>query len=198
MITNKNELFEYLSLELNFYGYNKNSHFFWGGCIRERDILAKQTYLLRKTEYYFNTNKQIRYYIYKIRMEYLQNKYSIHIPLNVCKKGLKILHVGPILINPNSKIGENLSLHINTVIAANGHDSKAPEIGNDCVISVGAVLLGGIFIANGVVIGANSIVLKNVNESSVAIAGNPAKKISNNGKATWESFRKNDSTNIIK
>lgn len=186
MIKNKKELNEYLATELKFYGYNEKSHFFLGGCVRERDILAKQTYLLRKTEYYMNTNKKIKYIVYKARLLKYQNKYCIHIPLNVCGKGLKMLHVGPILINPNTIIGENLSLHINTVIAANGHDSKAPRIGNNCVISVGSTVLGGINIPNGIVIGANSVVLKSISEDNIAIAGNPAKKISDNGKNTWE------------
>ena len=38
---------------------------------------------------------------------------------------------------------------------------------------------------NGIAIGANSLVNKSFEEQNIAIAGCPAKKISNNGDSTW-------------
>ena len=60
-----------------------------------------------------------------------------------------------------------------------------PKIGNNVVIGVGAVVLGDIHIADGIAIGANAVVNKSFGEPSIAIAGVPAKKISNNGRLTW-------------
>ena len=48
-------------------------------------------------------------------------KLGIHIPQNVCECGLKIMHTGSILINGKAKVGENVSLHINTSIVAHGN-----------------------------------------------------------------------------
>ena len=41
------------------------------------------------------------------------------------------------------------------------------------------------FIADDIAIGAMSIVNKSFHESGITIAGNPAKKISNNGSKAW-------------
>ncbi len=95
------------------------------------------------------------------------------------------MHLGPVLISYKSSIGEDCSVHMNTSIVAGGRDNNAPTIGDNCVIGVGAVILGGITIASGVAIGANAVVNKDMLESNVAIAGVPAKKISNNGKESW-------------
>jgi len=43
----------------------------------------------------------------------------------------------------------------------------------------------GVYIANNVAIGANALVNKSVEEENIAIAGVPAKKISNNGRLEW-------------
>ena len=95
------------------------------------------------------------------------------------------MHIGPILVNGNSKIGENCVLHINTGLVAGGRTDEAPTLGNNVIVGIGAVLLGGIKIADNVAIGANSVVNKDVLEEGIAVAGVPAKKISNNGSQTW-------------
>jgi serine O-acetyltransferase len=115
----------------------------------------------------------------------LSNRYCIHIGLNVFEKGLRIVHLGPILVNGGAKVGKDCSVHINTVLAARGNSDESPMLGDNIVIGVGANLIGGIKIANGIAIGANSLVNKSFLEENIAIAGVPAKKISNNGRDTW-------------
>lgn len=100
------------------------------------------------------------------------------------------MHLGPILVNGNVKVGKNCSLHINTSIVADGLDSSTPIIGDDVVIGVGAVVLGGVSIANYTAIGANAVVNKDVIEENIAVAGVPAKKISNNGSKEWNKDNK--------
>ena len=95
------------------------------------------------------------------------------------------MHIGPILINGNARLGQNCSLHINTSIVAGGRDNRAPTLGNHVVVGVGAVILGGISIANDVAIGANAVVNKDIVQENVAVAGVPAKIISTNGALTW-------------
>ena len=96
--------------------------------------------MLRKTEYHINCGHKIRGFFYKVRLGCLQNQYALHIPPDVCARGLCIIHVGPIQIDSHAVI----------------------------------------FIADYVAIGANAVVNKDVTEETVAVAGVPAKKISDN------------------
>lgn len=53
-----------------------------------------------------------------------------------------------------------------------------PVIGDNCFICTGAKILGAIHIGNNVIVGANAVVVKSINEDGVTIAGVPAKIIS--------------------
>ena len=52
-----------------------------------------------------------------------------------------------------------------------------PRFGQKRDIGVGARILGDIYIADDIVIGANSVVTKTFDEPGITIAGIPAKKI---------------------
>ena len=153
--------------------------------LNQGSVLRKHQLLLRKAEYYNNTGKKLMSLLYHVRLSKFQNKHGIHIPINVCEKGLKLFHGGPIVINGNASIGENCSIHMNTGIVAGGHNGNSPKIGKGVIIGIGSVLLGGISIGDYTAIGANSLVNKSFYETDIAIAGSPAKKISNNGAKTW-------------
>lgn len=156
----------------------------------ETAILRKHQILLRKTEYYSNTGNKLLALLYKLRLHRLQNLYAIHVPINTCGKGLHIMHVGPVLINAGAVVGENCALHMNTALVAGGTNDEAPVIGNNVVIGVGAVVLGGVHIASYTAIGANAVVNKDVTEEDTAVAGVPARKISNNGSSQWNKSSK--------
>ena len=147
---------------------------------------------LRITEYHKNCNHRICYAISRILLNHKKNKYGLQISLNAFGKGLKIMHLGPILTNGFSKVGEDCSIHINTSIVAQGAGGGVPILGNDIVIGVGAVLLGEITVAYGIAIGANDVVNKSFEEENIAIAGVPARKISNNGTLSWGRADKNE------
>ena len=97
------------------------------------------------------------------------------------------MHLGPILTNGFSKVGEDCSIHINTSIVAQGAGGGVPILGNDIVIGVGEITL-----AYGIAIGANDVVNKSFEEENIAIAGVPARKISNNGTLSWGRADKNE------
>jgi len=140
---------------------------------------------LRTTEYYKNTGKTLLFHISNCMLNHKRNKYGLHIALNVCGKGLKIMHLGPILTNKACKMGEDVSLHINTSFVASGLSGEAPKLGNGVVVGVGAVIVGNVEIANNVAIGANAVVTKDIPEEDIAVAGVPARKISDNGRSKW-------------
>lgn len=52
------------------------------------------------------------------------------------------MHLGSILCNPRTKIGEDCSIHINTAFVARGTNGECPVIGNNCVIGIGSTILG--------------------------------------------------------
>lgn len=181
-IKTKQDMKEFLKADLQKLKVRKLSYLLQ---CEEQAILKKHQILLRKAEYYVNTNKRLMAAFYRFRLAKFQNKYAIHIPLNCCGKGLKIMHVGPILINGRASIGENCSLHINTAIVAGGTNNEVPTLCDGVIVGVGAVVLGGITVAKNVAIGANAVVNRDVLEEDIAVAGVPAKKISNNGRTAW-------------
>ncbi|MBQ0111253.1 MAG: hypothetical protein KBS41_04945 [Oscillospiraceae bacterium] len=181
-ITTKEQLKDWLKADTDRYICGRIARIF---CVSETAILRKHQILLRKTEYHTNINHPLQKTWYKFRLIKLQNKYALHIPVNCCGKGLHIVHLGPILINNNAQLGENCSLHINTAVVAGGVTDKAPIIGNNVVFGIGSVALGDIHIADYTAIGANAVVNKDVLEENIAVAGVPAKKVSNNGSKEW-------------
>lgn len=186
MIKSKADLKEWLSYESSKYGLTnviKEYILFYAGS--ERAVIWSWQKRLRKTEYYYNTRKKIRYAISLVILNHKSNKYGLHIGVNVCGKGLKVMHLGSILTNGGVKMGEDVSLHINTSFVAKGTSDDAPTIGNGCVVGVGAVVMGGVQVADYVAIGANSVVCKDIREENIAVAGAPAKKVSNNGSLEW-------------
>lgn len=186
MISSRKELKEWLDYERNRYELGGGVFFYikyFAGM--EREIIWHFQRRLRITEYYYNTNKKIAYVLSRVRLNKIENKYGLHIGINVCGKGLKIMHIGSILTNGKVRMGENVSLHINTSFVAQGVTGDVPIIGNGVVVGVGASVVGGIRIADNVAVGANAVVTKDILEENIAVAGVPAKKVSNNGRLNW-------------
>lgn len=103
------------------------------------------------------------------------------IPLNVFGPGLCIAHRGTIVINKDTRVGENCRIHACTNIGSGRGGVSAPQIGNNVYIGPGAKIFGDITIADNIAIGANSVVNKSFYEKGISIAGVPAKKINNKG-----------------
>ena len=132
-----------------------------------------------------NTGHKLMACIYKVRLTRMQNRYALHIPANTCGKGLKIMHVGPVLINGNDTVGKDCVFHINTALVAGGTNDGVPCLEEGVIVGIGAVLLGNIQVKRNVAIGANAVVNKSIEEENIAVAGVPAKKISNGGSLNW-------------
>lgn len=182
-IQTKQQLREWLSYEKA--RYPQESYLKYLLQSNESSIIWKHQVLLRTTEYHINANHKLRARFLRLRLNRFQNKYAMHIPPNVCGKGLKLMHIGPILMNDRVRVGEDCTFHINTALVAGGTSSGVPTLGNGIVVGIGAVILGDIYIADGVAVGGNAVVNKDVLEADIAVAGVPAKKISNNGRSSW-------------
>ncbi|MGS0534539.1 acyltransferase [Pseudoalteromonas sp. SaAl2] len=91
------------------------------------------------------------------------------------------VHIGnDVLIGPNVTIySQNHMFKSKTdKINQQGYDYKAVIIEDDVWVASNVIILPGVTIAKGAVVGAGSVVTKNVMEYEV-VGGNPAKSISN-------------------
>ena len=185
-ILDKKTLKEFIDAETKYYSKGIKTFITQLFNLSASDTLRRHIILLRKSEYHKNTGHKIRGLIYYSKLRRLQNKYSMYIPLNVFDKGLKIMHLGPILINGAVVAGKNCTLHMNTAIVSSA--CKQPVIGDNVWLGYGSCIIGGVTIANHVAIGANALVNKNIEEENIVVAGVPAKKISEKGTKTWSNY----------
>lgn len=178
MINNKKQLKKVLENEKEIY---KLSFFsVLGGFlfISERGVIWRYQRNLRIWEYHTNCNHKFRSMLYRIRTVRLGLKTGFRIAPNCIDTGLRIMHIGSILINSNTRIGKNCTLHINTSFVATNGDSSAPIIGDNCKFGVGCCLIGPISLKNNVVVGAGAVVNKTFDEDHITIAGVPARIVS--------------------
>lgn len=84
-----------------------------------------------------------------------------------------------IVIHKDAVIGNNVHIDQCVTIGGNGTEFGVPVVGSNIYIGSGAKILGPISIGNGSIVGANSVVIKDVPENTV-VAGVPAKVIKEN------------------
>tara|TARA_A100000171_G_scaffold53138_1_gene77713 strand:- start:16964 stop:17554 length:591 start_codon:yes stop_codon:yes gene_type:complete len=154
------------------------------------DPLVRFTWLLRFNEYLLNSKKPmaIRFF-WLLWFKRLSVRLGFSIPLNVFDQGVAIVHYGLLLIHPNCQIGKNCRVHMSVSIGGYSglaHTYKEGEIkptiiGDNCYISPGAMIFGGITIGKNSIIAANSVVNKSFENEGVTIGGIPAKILSEKG-----------------
>ena len=112
-------------------------------------------------------------------MKWNQSRLSIKcgytLPEGVFDEGLSIAHIGTIIINHNARSGRNCRIHEGVTIGTTNGSNKAPVLGDNIFIATGAKIIGDIPIANDVAIGANVVVVKNIDEEGITVGGVPAK-----------------------
>lgn len=102
---------------------------------------------------------------------------SVVPPTSVIGRKSKFAYGGiGVVIHAKSIIGERVIIGQGVTIGRQLDPEGVPLIGNDVYISAGARILGNITVGDNVIIGANSVVIKDVPSNSI-VAGVPAKVI---------------------
>ena len=93
-------------------------------------------------------------------------------------RGLSLFHGQALVVNKGTVIGEYCVLRNSTTIGhkklPDGTFSKCPAIGNHVDIGANVCIIGDVTIGDNVIIGAGSVVVKNIPANSIAV-GNPAR-----------------------
>ncbi|MEN8904399.1 MAG: serine O-acetyltransferase EpsC [Clostridiales bacterium] len=104
---------------------------------------------------------------------------EIH-PGAIIGKGLFIDHGMGVVIGETAEVGDNCTIYHNVTLGGTGKDKgkRHPTIGNNVLISTGAKILGPFKVGNNSRVGANSVVLNEVEENStvVGVPGRMVKK----------------------
>lgn len=113
--------------------------------------------------------------LYKIAFKFVQIVTGIELPCEVeIGRNFVIDHFGGIIISGYARFGDNCRIRNGVCIGLSRvSDPCAAVIGNNVDIGSGAKLLGRITVGNNVLIGANSVVTRDVPANSIAI-GVPA------------------------
>ncbi|MCD7854241.1 MAG: serine acetyltransferase [Clostridiales bacterium] len=175
MIKTKNDLKEYMEADRLALGCKrKKPRPFTDESLRFEIALRKYEYALnQKDSLFIKLLRAYRLFVF----HRLSVKLGVSVPPNVCGKGLAAVHYTGIVINRKAKIGENLRIQSGCVVGAKGGREEAPVLGSNVYLGSGCKVLGDIYIADGVKIGANAVVLKSIEEPGSVWAGVPAKKI---------------------
>lgn len=182
MIRNKIDLKLYLKEDLKRFENKKPKFKDW---ILHNEVwfIYQYTKHLRYVEYYKNTNSSKILFLYHwFRYKRLGFKLRFTIYPNTVGPGLRIYHTGGFIhIGPKVKIGKNCTLLPGVVFGnkSEREDEGITQIGDNCYIGIDAKILGSITIGNNVIIGANSVITKDIPDNSV-VAGIPAKIIKTN------------------
>ena len=118
-------------------------------------------------------NQHRRFYRYWVRCWYKPME-TLYIYAKEIGGGLFIQHGFATMISAE-KIGKNCWINQQVTIGYNG-EGKAPVIEDNVMITCGAKVLGEINVGAGAIIGANAVVIKDVEPNAVMV-GIPARKI---------------------
>jgi len=98
-------------------------------------------------------------------------------------KGLFIDHGMGVVIGETSIVGDNVTLFQGVTLGGTGKEKgkRHPTLGNNIVVGTGAKVLGNIKVGDGVMIGANAVVVKDIPADSTVV-GVPGRVVKKEGK----------------
>ena len=122
--------------------------------------------------------KRKYYFIARLISEKAKRKTGIEIhPGAKIGRRLFIDHGSGIVIGETARIGNDCTIYHGVTLGGTGKDKKKrhPDIGNNVMIGCGAKILGPVKISDDVKVGANSVVVKDIEKGKVVV-GIPAKE----------------------
>jgi len=157
--------------------------------IAERDPAAKSVLevILLYPGFHAICFHRLAHWLYKKEMFFIARLISqisrfltgveIH-PGAVIGKGLFIDHGMGVVIGETAEIGDNCTIYHNVTLGGTGKDvgKRHPTIGNNVLISTGAKILGPFKVGDNSRIGANAVVLNEV-EPNTTVVGVPGKAV---------------------
>jgi serine O-acetyltransferase len=117
--------------------------------------------------------------LYRIMFRRCRNVYGIEVPYSATiGRRVVIEHQGAIVVHGNSVIGDDSIIRQGCTLGNKTLDRPldAPRLGKRVNVGAGAKILGAVNVGDGAVIGANSVVLKDVPPGMIAV-GLPAMNI---------------------
>lgn len=179
MIQDKKDLKEFLAYERALYFGGENSSWLQAWLLRSKFYRIWQyLWTLRHAEYHKNRNTlwdKAAFIWYHRRKYVLGNRLGFEIPENCFEKGLLIYHIAPIVVNEDARIGENCHVTGNFCVGNTGAGTKSPVLGKNVTAGWGCSVIGDIRIADGVTIGAGSVVTRTIKQYGATVAGVPGK-----------------------
>ena len=131
---------------------------------------------LRKAEYYKEKNKALHLF-YLRKCNKLGERLGFFIAPGVLGPKVRLYHMGEVIINTQSVIGEGCLFHGDNCIGNNGADNLCPVLGKRVELGTGAKVIGNVTLADDIKVGANAVVTKSFTEPGITIAGVTARKI---------------------
>lgn len=181
MINSRKDVKRYIEADIKPFKYHSIKLKFWAFITKDFNYFRIRFCIhLRKLEYYSLHPKL--FFLFKWYHKYQKNRigrmYNWEIPSWTCEEGIHLWHPN-VVINDDAKVGKNALFHGNNCLGRK-NDTKegnlSPVIGDNFNLGFGSVVIGGVKIGNDVCVGANSTVIKDVEEKCVVV-GSPAKVI---------------------
>ncbi|RUR35232.1 serine acetyltransferase [Clostridium perfringens] len=118
------------------------------------------------------------FFLAKMIMKYNNKRHNSYIPYTAdIGEGSKFAYGGiGVVLHSKCKIGKNCIIGQCVTIGGRTNHGGPPHIGDNVYIGPGARLLGGFYVGNDSIIGANAVVIKDVPKNAV-VAGVPSKII---------------------
>ena len=139
--------------------------------------------ILRHYEFYLNGGGIFSIY-WKWRYNHYRNKAQMYVAPNTIGPGVTLVHPGYLRVDEWISIGENCTILPNVFFGKRrsmdeDNDDVRIIVGDNCYISTGVIVLGPVKIGSNVIIGAGSVVNKDIPNNCI-VAGVPAKIIKSN------------------